>query len=83
MRAAGVPGRGREREDVQVRKPAVVDDVEGAGEHVLGLGREAGDDVGAEDHVGTQPPHLGAEGNRVAAAVAALHALEDEVVASL
>jgi hypothetical protein len=43
---------GREREDVQMRQPAFLDDRERILEHRLGLGRKAGDDVGAEDDVG-------------------------------
>ena len=68
---------------MKLRQPAFVDQIERAGEHRLGLGREAGDDVAAEGHVRPQPPHLIAEGDGVGARVAALHALEDHVVAGL
>jgi hypothetical protein len=64
-------------------QPAFVDQIERAGKHRLGLGREARDDVAAERHVGPQPPHLRAERNGVGARMAALHALEDDVVAGL
>ena len=58
MRAAGVPSRGLEREDVKIGQPAFLDDVERVREHRVGLGREAGDDVGAEDDIGPQRAHL-------------------------
>src|SRR5262249_31902162 len=51
-------GPGREWEYVKIRETAVVDEVERAREHRLGLGREAGDDVGTEHDVAAQPPHL-------------------------
>ena len=62
---------------------AFVDDGERALEHRLVLGRKARDDVGAEDHVGTQPPDLFAEGDGVGPQMPPLHALEDEIVARL
>jgi hypothetical protein len=49
----------------------------------LRLGREARDDVGAEGHVGAQAARLPAEGDGVVAQVAALHPLQDQVVAML
>ena len=64
MRAAGVPGRGENGKDVQEGQAAVVDEPQRVREHGLGLGREAGDQVGAEDDVGPQPPHLCAEAHR-------------------
>ena len=64
-------------------EPAFRDEIERAGEHRLILGREAGDEIGAEDDIGAQGADLGAEANGVVTAVAALHALEDEVVAGL
>ena len=42
-------------EDVETRDPALINEIEGAAEHVLGLGREPGNDVGAEHQAGTQP----------------------------
>ena len=68
---------------MQEGQPAVADKAHGAGEHGLRLGREAGDQVGPEDDVGAQLPHLRAEGSSVGAGVAPLHALEDHVVAGL
>src|SRR5262245_46514869 len=73
----------RVRKDVQVGEAALVDEIERAGEPLFALGREAGDKVSAERHVGPQAPHLFAEGDSVGAAVAALHALENEIVAGL
>ena len=66
-----------------MRQPAFVHQIERAREHLLGLGREAGDDVGAEHHVGPQPPHRVAERDGVGARMPPLHALEDQVVAGL
>ena len=63
----GRAGPGREREDVEMGQAAFVDEIERAGEHRLGLGREAGDDVGAEHHVRPQPPDLVAEPDRIGA----------------
>ena len=54
MRAAGVPLRGENGKDVQVGQPALVDDAHRVGEHLLRLGREAGDEIGAEHDVGAQ-----------------------------
>ena len=62
---------------------AFLDQVERARKHLLGLGREARDDVSAEHHVGAQPSHLITECNRVGAQMAPLHALEDEIVTGL
>ena len=73
----------REREDVQEGQPAVVDEAERVGEHRLGLGGEARDQVGAEHDVRPQAPRLGAEADRIRAEMPALHALEDHVVAGL
>ena len=63
----GRAGPRRERKDVEMREPAFIDESERAREHVLGLGREPGDDVGAEDHVRPQSPHRLAEGDGVGA----------------
>jgi hypothetical protein len=49
----------------------------------LRLGGKARDDVGAEGHVGAQAARLPAEGDGVVAQVAALHPLQDQVVAML
>ena len=73
----------RERKHMQMRQPAFLDQIERAGEHVLGFGREAGDDVAAEHHVGPQAAHLLAEGDGIGAQVPALHPLQDEIVARL
>ena len=68
---------------VQKRQAAVVDDAQGVGEHRLGLGGEARDQIGAEDHVGTQAAHVLAKAHRVGAGMAPLHALQDHVVTRL
>ena len=68
---------------MQMREAAFVDEIERARKHRLRLGREAGDDVGAEHDVRTQPAHLRAERDGVGAKMPALHALEDHVVAGL
>ncbi len=68
---------------MQMRQPAFVDDVERVFEHRLGLGRKAGDQIGAEDHVGAKCAHLLAEANGVGAEVPPLHPLQDHVVAGL
>ncbi len=74
---------GREREDVDVGEAAVFDDAAGVLEHFVRFGREAGDDVGADRDV--RPPRADgvAEGERIVAQVAALHALQHHVVAGL
>ena len=82
------PGRRRagpwgERKHVQLRQPACIDEVERASEHLLRLGRETGDDVGAESNVGTKLPHVGAKSDGILARMPPLHALEDEIVARL
>ena len=51
--------------------------------HLVGLGRESGDQIGAEHGVGPAAPDVGANAQRIGAAVAALHALQDHVVAGL
>jgi len=66
-----------------MRQRAGVHEIERAGKHLLALGRKAGDHVGAERDVGPQGAQQRAEGNRLGVAVAALHALEDEIIAGL
>jgi hypothetical protein len=76
-------GTGRERKYMQMREAAVFDKVERPLEHVVRLGRKAGDDIGAEDDVRSQAAHARAEGGCIGARMPALHALEDHVVARL
>ena len=83
IRAAGVPLSGAVRKDVQPGQAAFVDQAQRVLEHRLGLGRKAGDEVGAEHHLRPRGPHRGAEGDRVVAAVPPLHPLQDHVVARL
>jgi hypothetical protein len=74
---------GRIREDVAHDDVAFVDQGEAIRVHCLGLGRKSGDQVGADRDVGPlrlQPLH---RPDRVGTAVAALHPLEDHVVARL
>ena len=68
---------------MQLRQAAFVDQIERTREHILALGREAGDDVGAEGDVRPQLAHRIAERDRLLARMPALHALEDEIVARL
>ena len=51
------------------------DDVAGVFEHFIVFGREAGDDIGAEHHVGAERPEPRHYVKRLGAAVPALHAL--------
>ena len=83
MRAAGVPGRGENGNTCRCVSPHSSTRSSERANIVLGLGRKARDDVAAEHDVGPQPPHLLAEGDGVGARMAALHALEDHVVAGL
>ena len=68
---------------MELSQPTFIDQIERAGEHGFGLGRESGDNVGAENDVGTQPARLLAERNCIATRVPPLHALENEIVAGL
>ena len=68
---------------MQMHELTFSDEIERAGEHLLGLGRKAGDQIGAEHDIGAQPAHLATERNRIGAQVTALHAFEDEIVARL
>ena len=52
-------------------------------EHLLGLGRKARDDIGAERDVRPQPPHLRAEIDGVVARMPPLHPLQNQIVARL
>ena len=60
---------------MQERKTALVDQLQRADEHLLGLGRKSGDDIGAERDVGPQPAHLGAKLNGVVTGMPPLHPL--------
>src|SRR5690606_9793913 len=62
-----------EREDVQMGQPAIGDDGERVAEHLLGLGRKAGDQVGPEDDLRPPGAEFGADADRIAAAVTSLH----------
>ena len=66
-----------------MRETAGGDEIARAGEHRFVLGWKTGDDVGAESHVGAQPPHCGAETDRIGARVPTFHALQNEIVTVL
>ena len=68
---------------MQEGEAAFLDQILRAREHLFGLGRKAGDDVGAERDVRPQPPHLRAELNRIVARMPPLHPLQDQIVAGL
>ncbi len=68
---------------MQEREPGLLDQRQGVFEHRLGLGRKAGDQVGAEGGVGAHGADLAHQLQGVGAAVAALHPLQDHVVAGL
>ena len=65
------------------RQAAVVDEPLALGEHVVRLGREAGDQIGAEDDVGAQPARFFAEADRIRPQVAPPHAFQDHVGSGL
>src|SRR5271166_1865202 len=48
----GRAGPRREWKDVEMRQRAGIDEIERAGEHLLGFGRKAGNHVGAEHEIG-------------------------------
>ncbi len=73
----------RERKDMQERQSAIVDQGHRILEHAVRLGRESGNDVGAEHDIGAYTPHRFAEGHGVRAGVAALHALQSHIVTGL
>src|SRR5262245_32347710 len=73
----------RERKDVEMGKPTFLDDFQRIAEHFLRFGRESRDDVSAEDDVGAQPPDILAKADGIVPEMAALHALQDHVVAGL
>ncbi len=68
---------------MDVGDPAFLDQRERVLEHRFGLGREAGDEVGAEHDIGPRMADRAAEVDCMAARMSALHALEDEVIARL
>ena len=68
---------------MQEGEAAILDQRQAGLEHRLVLGREAGDQVGAERDSGAQRLGAGAGGNRVGPAVPALHTFQDQVVAGL
>jgi hypothetical protein len=66
---------------MDMRQRAFLDDLLRIGEHFVGLGRKAGDDVGSKHDAGAQLAHRLAEADRLLAPMAAFHALQDHVVA--
>ena len=77
-------GARREGEDVQIGEPAVVDDAAASCANIssLSVGKPAMRSA-PKTTSGPQPAHFLAERYRIGAAVAALHALQDHVVACL
>ena len=62
---------------------ALLDDVEAVMEHLLGFGRKAGDQIGAERDIGTQSAGTPGCGDGLGSAVPPLHPLQDQIVAGL
>jgi hypothetical protein len=68
---------------VDESEPAFRDEIEAAAEHVVSLGRKAGDQIGAECHLRAQRTGAPGEGYRLSARMPPLHPLEDQIVAGL
>ena len=68
---------------MNVRQLAFLDERQRILKHLFRFGREAGDEIGPEHDIGPRPLEPGAEADRVGAAVAALHSLQDHIVARL
>ncbi len=71
------------RKNVQEGEVRGFDERDGVLERCVGLGGEAGDEVGAEGSVGPRAAHSLDQRQRIGRRVAAFHALQDEVVAGL
>ena len=76
-------GARRVGENMQIGEPTLVHEPDRVLEHGFGLGRETGDHVGPEGDFGPGRLQAFAQGDGVVAQMAALHALEDHVVAGL
>ena len=83
MRAAGVSGARREGEDVRGDDVAIIEQFQSVERHFFSFGGKSGDEVGADGRIGARGLDPLDRAHRVGAAVAALHALEDHVVAGL
>ena len=83
IRAAGVPGRGLYGKTWTKARPHSAIRSEAAAEHRLGLGRKAGDQIGAEHDLRAQCAGAPRRRDRLRAAVPPLHALQDQIVAGL
>ena len=68
---------------MQIGETAVLDDLQRILEHPIGFGGKARNDVGAEYNTRTARPEIVAERDRVLTGMAALHPLENHVVARL
>ena len=80
MRAAGVPGRGENGKTCSCVSPqSSTKSSERMNIASVSVGKPAMI-VGAEHHIGPQPAHLIAEGDRIRANLPALHALENEII---
>ena len=83
IRAAGVSGRGEKGKTCAAMMSQSSSSRSEFERHLLALGREAGDQVGADRRVGPRRLQPLDHRDRIGAAVAALHPLEDQVVARL
>ena len=68
---------------MQVGEVQLADGAERILEHFTGLGREAGDQVGPENHVGARLPGAADHVKGIVPAVAALHAFENSIIEGL
>ena len=83
MRAAGVSGRGEKGKTWAAIDIAIVQQFQAVERHFFSFGGKSGDEVGADRRVGPRGLDPLDRAHRIGAAVAALHALEDHVVAGL
>ncbi len=71
------------RKNMDERQIAGIDQRHGIGEHLLGLGRETGDHIGAETDIRTHGAHLFDQSDGIVAQMAPLHPFKDHIVAML
>ena len=64
-------------------EPALGDEVEAAAKIVLGLGREPGDQIGAERQFRPQRPGAAGDRDRLGAQMPPFHPLQNQIVAGL
>ena len=73
----------RIRKYVQPSQIAIAHQIKRALEHLIGFGRETGDDIGAKHHIRAQFASLFTKRNGIIAQVAAFHAFENHIMAML